>query len=47
MNNKYVYINHQKVNMIIKEGNWKIDYLFNKNGYYYFEIVLISICQKV
>ena len=34
-----VYLNNQKINMIVEGGNWIIDYLFNRNGYYYFEIV--------
>ena len=35
-----VYINHKKVNMIIREGHWKIDYFFERDGKYPFEIVM-------
>ena len=35
-----VYINHKKVNMIIREGHWKIDYFFERDGQYSFEIVM-------
>ena len=34
-----VYLNNQKINMINNKGRWKIDYLFENDGKYIFDIV--------